>query len=32
MKIEIKIFQLVLGFCMGLGLWGLTLMLFLILN
>lgn len=31
MKIE-KIIQFILGFCLGLGLWGLALMVLLILN
>lgn len=32
MKTETKIFQFALGFCLGLGLWGLTLIILLILN
>jgi len=32
MKIEIKTLQFILGFCFGLGLWGLTLMILLIVN
>ena len=29
---EIKMIQFILGFCIGLGLWGLTLMILIILN